>query len=65
VPAHFVRAAQAKTREMRRKQQVAVPAATTGLNPLNDTIVPEPKSDIDWSEPAVPFDGEVWLGRHR
>ena len=61
----IVQAAQAKTRKMRRKQQVAVRPATTGIDPLNDTSVLEPKSDIDWSKPAVPFHGEVWLGRRR
>ena len=47
----IVRAAQAKTRKMRRKQQVALRPATVGIDPLN--------------APAVPFDGAVWHGCRR
>ena len=61
----IVRAAQAKTRRMRRKQQVAHRPATVGIDPLNDAVVPAPPSDIDWSKPAVPFEGEVWHSRRR
>ena len=61
----IVRAAQAKTRKMRRKQQVAHRPATVGIDPLNDATAPGPKSDIDWSKPAVPFEGEVWHTRRR
>ena len=38
---------------------------TVGIDPLNDTAAPAPKSDIDWSKPAVPFEGEVWHSRRR
>jgi putative transposase len=61
----IVRAAQAKTRTMRRKQQVAHRPATVGIDPLNEPAPPPPKSDIDWSKPALPFDGEVWHSRRR
>ncbi len=61
----IVRAAQAKTRKMRRKQQIAHRPATVGIDPLNDASPTEPKSDIDWSKPAVPFEGEVWHSRRR
>ena len=61
----IVRAAQAMTRKMRRKQQVAHRPTTGGIDPLNDARAPSPKSDIDWSKPAVPFDGEVWHSRRR
>ena len=61
----IVRAAQAKTRKMRRKQQVAHRPATGGIDPLNDAPAPDPKSDIDWTKPAVPFEGEVWPSRRR
>ena len=54
----IVRAAQAKTRKMRRKQQLAHRTASGGIDPLNDAVAPAPKSDIDWSKPAVPFEGE-------
>ena len=60
-----MRAAQAKTRKMRRKQQVALRPATVGIDPLNAPAAPAPTSDIDWSKPAAPFDGEVWHGRRR
>ncbi|CAN7769419.1 hypothetical protein LJR039_007464 [Pseudorhodoferax sp. LjRoot39] len=61
----IVRAAQAKTRKMRRKQQVAYRPATVGIDPLNDPAAAESPSDIDWSKPAVPFEGEVWPSRRR
>ncbi len=61
----IVRAAQAKTRKMRRKQQVAARPATVGIDPLNAPASPAPTSDIDWSKPAVPFEGEVWHSRRR
>lgn len=61
----IVRAAQAKTRKMRRKQQVAARPTTTGIDPLNEAEAPAPASGIDWSKPAVPFEGEVWHGRRR
>ena len=61
----IVRAAQAKTRKMRRKQQVAHRPATVGIDPLNDAAATEPKSEIDWSKPAVPFEGEIWPSRRR
>ena len=61
----IVRAAQVKTRKMRRKQQVAQRPATVGIDPLNEPSAPAPKSDIDWSKPAVPFEGEVWHSRRR
>ena len=65
----IVRAAQAKTRKMRRKQQVAHRPTSAGINPLSDTAnttaTPQPKSDIDWTKPAVPFEGEVWHSRRR
>ena len=64
-----MRAAQAKTRKMRRKQQVAHRPAAGGIDPLSDTAnttaTPQPKSDIDWTKPAVPFEGEVWHSRRR
>lgn len=61
----IVRAAQAKTRKMRRKQQVAHRPTTVGIDPLNAAAALEPKSDIDWSKPAVAFEGEVWHSRRR
>jgi putative transposase len=61
----IVRGAQAKTRKMRRKQQVAYRPVTGGIDPLSNAAVPAPKSDIDWSNPAVPLDGEVWHSRRR
>ena len=51
----IVRAAQAKTRKMRPKQQVAHRPATVGIDPLNDTAALAPNSDIDRSKPAVPY----------
>jgi putative transposase len=50
---------------MRRKQQVAARPTTTGIDPLNEAEAPAPASGIDWSKPAVPFEGEVWHGRRR
>jgi putative transposase len=61
----IVRAAQAKTRKMRRKQQVAHRPATVGIDPLNDEPALDPKSGIDWSKPAVPIEGEIWHSRRR
>jgi putative transposase len=61
----IVRDAQAKTRKMRRKQQVAHRPASAGIDPLTDAAVPAPKSEIDWTKPAVPFEGEVWYTRRR
>ncbi len=67
----IVRAAQAKTRKMRRGQQAAHRVVGVGadvgavVDPLNGAIVGEPKSDVDWNKPAEPFDGEVWHGRRR
>ena len=61
----IVRDAQAKTRKMRRKQQVAHRPASAGIDPLTDAAVPAPKSEIDWTKPAVPFEGEVWYSRRR
>ena len=55
----IVRDAQAKTRKMRRKQQVAQRPTSSGIDPLNDATVPAPKSEIDWTKPGVPFEGEV------
>ena len=61
----IVRAAQAKTRKMRRRQQVAARPSTVCLDPLNEKPAPAPTTEIDWSKPAVPFEGEVWSSRHR
>ena len=61
----IVRIAQAKTRKMRRKQQLARRPVTVGIDPLNSAAAAAPESDIDWSRPAVPFDGEVWHSRRR
>jgi putative transposase len=40
---------------MRRKQQVAHRPASAGIDPMTDAAVPAPKSEIDWTKPAVPF----------
>ena len=56
----IVRLAQAKTRKMRRKQQIAHRPATTGIDPLREDRAPPAEEGIDWSKPAKPFDGEIW-----
>jgi len=61
----IVRAAQAKTRKMRRKQQIAHRPATVGIDPLSVSDHAAPSSEIDWNKPAVPFEGEIWHGRRR
>jgi putative transposase len=55
----LVSAAQAKTRQMRRKQQSAKRPAATGIDPLRESAV-TPAEEINWSQPAKPYDGEVW-----
>ncbi len=61
----IVRAAQAKTRKLRRQQQAAHRSTAIGIDPLVNTTPPQAKSEIDWSRPAVPFEGEVWRSRRR
>ena len=65
----IVRTAQAQTRKMRRKQQANQRPNTLGIDPLGGaaapTPAPAPTSEIDWSKPAVPFEGEVWHSRRR
>ena len=57
----IVRDAQAKTRKMRRKQQAAARGPTaSNIDPLSSTPAAATTSDIDWSKPATPFEGEVW-----
>lgn len=56
----IVRAAQAKTRKMHRKQQIAHRPATIGIDTLWEDPAPPAEGGIDWSKPAKPFDGEIW-----
>ena len=61
----IVRAAQAKTRKMRRKQQIAHRPATVGIDPLSPASNTASKPDIDWTKTAVPLEGETWHSRRR
>lgn len=63
----IVRNAQSQTRKMRRKQQANQRPNTVGIDPLGSVAAPTPAptSEIDWSKPAVPFEGEVWHSRRR
>jgi len=56
----LVRSAQTTTRKMRRKQQAAHRQSATGIDPLQDQYAPPTEDPIDWSQPAKPFDGEIW-----
>ena len=57
----IVRSAQAKTHKMRRQQQAAQrgPKASS-FDPLTDLPAQACATEIDWSKPAEPFEGEVW-----
>ena len=57
----IVRSAQVKTHKMRRQQQAAQrgPKASS-FDPLIDLPAQASASEIDWSKPAEPFEGEVW-----
>ena len=57
----IVRGAQAKTHKMRRQQQAAHrgPNASS-FDPLIDLPAQASETEIDWSKPAEPFEGEVW-----
>ena len=57
----IVRGAQAKIHKMRRQQQAAQrgPKASS-FDPLIDSPVETSATEIDWSKPAEPCEGEVW-----
>jgi len=59
----IVRAAQASTRKMRLKKQVDARKNSLAIDPLNPASATTSGSDIDWSKPPVPFEGEVWHRR--
>jgi putative transposase len=59
----IVRSAQASTRKMRRQKQADVRKASVAIDPLNPQPASTSASDIDWSKPPVPFEGEVWHRR--
>ena len=59
----IVRAAQASTRKMRLKKQVDARKTSVAIDPLNPAPATTSGSDIDWSKPPVPFEGEVWHRR--
>ena len=56
----IVSAAQAKTRKMRRQQQVAQRPATTAIDPLAALDAVDAPPEIDWGKDPVPFEGEIW-----
>jgi putative transposase len=64
----IIRAAQARTQQMRRQQQTAQRGATASrIDPLATSLpafaageAAASSSDIDWSKPATPFEGEIW-----